>query len=65
MRKSRFTISASMLTVFVAMDWLFCGNAAAQSAQVQGVINAPSGNTMSLQTNSGNVTVVLNDMTQV
>jgi outer membrane protein OmpA-like peptidoglycan-associated protein len=44
---------------------LTVGTAAAQSAQVQGVINGRSGPTMMVQTPSGNVVVVLNSMTQV
>ncbi len=49
--------------VFVLMVML--GTAAAQSAQVQGVINGRIGPTMTVQTDSGNVTVVLNGNTQV
>ena len=44
---------------------LLCGTSAAQSAQVQGVINGRRGNTMTVQSSSGNVTVVLNSNTQV
>ena len=44
---------------------LMLGTAAAQSAQVQGVINGRTGPTMSVQTDSGNVTVLLNGNTQV
>ncbi len=44
---------------------LTAGTAAAQSAQVQGVINGRSGPTMTVQGPSGNVVVVLNSMTQV
>jgi OOP family OmpA-OmpF porin len=45
---------------------LLSGVAAAQSIQVKGVINGRSGATMTLQTqDSGNVTVVLTDSTQV
>jgi outer membrane protein OmpA-like peptidoglycan-associated protein len=44
---------------------LLYGTAAAQSAELQGVINGRSGNTMTVQTSSGNVTVVLNSDTQV
>jgi OOP family OmpA-OmpF porin len=45
---------------------LFCGVAAAQSNQIKGVINARSGATMTVQTqDSGNVTVLLTDSTQV
>lgn len=51
-----FTLAALIIT---------CQFAAAQSVQVQGVINGRSGATMTLQTPNGNVTVLLNDMTQV
>jgi outer membrane protein OmpA-like peptidoglycan-associated protein len=45
---------------------LLCGVAAAQSTQVKGVINGRSGATMTVQTqDSGNVTVLLTDSTQV
>jgi OOP family OmpA-OmpF porin len=44
---------------------LLCGLAAAQSTQVKGVINGRSGATMSVQTQDGNVTVVLTDSTKV
>ena len=44
---------------------LTAGTAAAQSAQVQGVINGRSGPTMTVQEQAGNVVVVLNSMTQV
>src|SRR5271166_3548224 len=51
---------------FVVVLTLMAGTAAAQSAQVQGVINGRSGPTMTVQTqDAGNVVVVLNDMTQV
>jgi OOP family OmpA-OmpF porin len=50
---------------FTVVLTLTIGTAAAQSAQVQGVINGRSGPTMSVQTDSGNVTVVLNGDTQV
>jgi outer membrane protein OmpA-like peptidoglycan-associated protein len=49
----------------VALMVLMAGAAVAQSAQVQGVINSRSGPTMRVQTGSGNVTVLLNSMTQV
>lgn len=42
-----------------------CGVAAAQSAKVQGVINGRNGATMTLQTDAGNVVVVLTDNTEV
>jgi len=44
---------------------LLCGLAAAQSTQVKGVINGRSGATMSVQTQDGNVTVLLTDSTKV
>ena len=63
--KARFARGACPVTIFWAALLLLCVVAAAQSAQVQGVINGRSGNTMTVQTGSGNVTVVLNDYTQV
>jgi len=42
-----------------------CGLAAAQSTQVKGVINGRSGATMSVQTQDGNITVLLTDSTKV
>ncbi len=62
MRTTRFR-SAFVLLV-VATLILTCGVAAAQS-KIQGVINGRSGNTMSVQTANGNVTVVLNAGTLV
>ena len=44
---------------------LMAGTAFAQTAQIQGVINGRSGATMSVQTSSGNVRVLLNSMTEV
>ena len=45
---------------------LLCGATAAQNDQVKGVINGRNGPTMTVQTqDSGNVTVVLTDFTQV
>lgn len=41
------------------------GNATAQSQKIQGVINGRSSPTRLVQTDSGNVTVVLNDSTEV
>lgn len=49
----------------LAVTMTFSGAAAAQSAKVQGVINARSGSTMTLQTDGGNVVVVLTNYTQV
>ncbi len=44
---------------------LMLGTAAAQSQTIQGVINGRSGPTMSVQTDGGNITVLLNGNTQV
>jgi outer membrane protein OmpA-like peptidoglycan-associated protein len=57
--------SALLVMVTSTALLLLCGTAAAQSAELQGVINGRSGNTMTVQTSSGNVTVVLNSDTQV
>jgi len=58
--------SAFIVFLSVAAVLLLCGVAGAQSAQIQGVINGRSGATMTVQTqDSGNVVVVLNDMTSV
>jgi outer membrane protein OmpA-like peptidoglycan-associated protein len=65
MKRSRFATIAFVVTVALSTSLLLCGTVAAQSAQVQGVINGRSGNTMTVQTASGNVTVVLNGDTQV
>ncbi len=54
------------VTLLLAVLLLLCGIAAAQGAQIQGVINGRSGATMTVQTpDMGNVVVVLNDYTQV
>ncbi len=64
MNRSRFTGIAFVVTLSMAL--LLCGTAAAQSAQIQGVINGRSGATMTVQTqDSGNVVVLLNGDTQV
>lgn len=55
------TSVASLLAALALVGSL----ASAQSAQLRGVINGRSGPTMSLQTDSGNVTVVLTAYTQV
>ncbi len=65
MTRSSMVRITFLATLFLAALVLLCSPAAAQSAQVQGVINGRSGNTMTLQTGSGNVTVLLNDYTQV
>ncbi len=57
---------ALIVTLLLAAVLLLSAVAGAQSAQVQGVINGRSGATMTVQTqDSGNVVVVLNDMTSV
>ena len=57
---------AFVVTLSLAAVLLLCGVAAAQSAQVQGVINGRSGNTMTIQPQGmGNVVVVLTPDTQV
>src|SRR5208283_210654 len=54
------------VTLLLAVLLLLCGIAAAQGAQIQGVINGRSGATMTVQTpDMGNVVVVLNDYTEV
>src|SRR6516162_3030247 len=64
MNRVRFGIVLlEVMSSLVAL--LLCGTAAAQSAQVQGVINGRRGSTMTVQSSSGNVTVVLNSNTQV
>jgi len=57
--------SAIGTLAILCMVALMAGTATAQSAQVQGVINGRSGSSMTLQTDSGNVTVILNGDTQV
>ena len=65
MNRSRIAGTAFAVAVTVAILVLTCGVASAQSAQIQGVINGRTGPTMSVQTDAGNVTVVLNGDTQV
>ena len=62
MKTTRF--SMALLALALATLVLTCGVAAAQM-KVQGVINGRNGNTMTLQTDAGNVVVVLNSGTQV
>jgi len=64
MRKDKLNDSLLVASLSIAMLLLLCATVAAQSTQVQGVINGRSGATMSLQTDSGNVTVLLTDYTQ-
>src|SRR5271166_1835088 len=65
MKNNKFNHTALAAILSLAMLLLLCATVSAQSAQVQGVINGRSGATMSLQTASGNVTVLLTDYTQV
>ena len=53
------------IAIILAAFAFLTGTATAQGAQVQGVINARSGSTMTVQSDSGNVTVLLSDNTQV
>lgn len=64
MSQSRLSRFAAGTLVFLAALMLMNGFALAQSAQIQGVINGRSGATMSLQTQNGNVVVLLTPGTQ-
>jgi len=66
MNTGRAVKFAFIVTLSLSAVLLLCGVAAAQSAQIQGVINGRSGATMTVQTQDmGNVVVVLNDYTEV
>ncbi|MGB8768381.1 MAG: OmpA family protein [Candidatus Korobacteraceae bacterium] len=66
MNRSRIIRIAFAVAVIFAAVVLICGTAAAQSAQVQGVINGRSGDTMTVQSPGvGNTVVVLTDNTDV
>src|ERR1035438_8793917 len=66
MNRSRIARIAFVVAVTVAAVVLTCGVAAAQSSQVQGVIDGRSGATMTVKTqDAGNVVVLLTDNTQV
>ncbi len=65
MKETKVAKIAFVVTLSLAALLVLCGTAVAQSAQIQGVINGRSGPTMSVQTDAGNVVVVLNDYTQV
>jgi outer membrane protein OmpA-like peptidoglycan-associated protein len=66
MNKRRTIESSFFLGLTLATLVLVGGVAGAQSAQIQGVINGRNGATMTVTTqDSGNVVVVLNDLTQV
>jgi OOP family OmpA-OmpF porin len=66
MNRSRIANITFVVAVAVAAVVLTCGVAAAQSAQIQGVIDGRSGATMTVKTqDAGNVVVLLSDSTQV
>jgi outer membrane protein OmpA-like peptidoglycan-associated protein len=66
MNRSRFTRIASVVTLSLATLLLLGGTVAAQSAEVQGVIDGRSGATMTVKSaGSPNVVVLLTDSTQV
>src|SRR5271165_6039334 len=66
MNPSKSPRIAFIVTLSLAAVLLLCGVAAAQSAQVQGVINGRNGSTMTVQTQGmGNVVVLLTPDTQV
>lgn len=65
MRGNKFFTVAVVVTMAMASLIVLSGTATAQSAKVQGVINGRSGATMTLQTDSGNVVVLLNEGTTV
>src|SRR5208337_1692149 len=56
---------AFVITLSLAALVLLCGVAVAQSAQIQGVINGRSGATMTVQSDAGNVVVLLTADTTV
>ena len=64
MNKGKFSQFLAVATSSLAMLLLLCATLAAQSTQIQGVINGRSGATMSLQTSTGNVVVLLTDNTE-
>jgi outer membrane protein OmpA-like peptidoglycan-associated protein len=66
MKRSTVLAIAFLVVVSMASLILFCGVAAAQSAQVQGVIDGRSGATMTVKSpDFGNVVVLLTDNTEV
>ena len=64
MKEKKITRIALFTTALLAMVLLLSGIAAAQN-KIQGVINGRSGPTMTVQTQEGNVVVLLNDGTSV
>ena len=66
MNRSRIAKIVFVVAVTVAAVVLTCGVAAAQSNEIQGVIDGRSGATMTVKTqDAGNVVVLLTDSTQV
>jgi OmpA-OmpF porin, OOP family len=66
MKRSRIARVSFVVALTVAAVVLTCGVAAAQSVQIQGVIDGRSGATMTVKTqDAGNVVVLLSDSTQV
>jgi len=66
MNRSSTERIAFVVTLSLAALVLLCGVAAAQSAQIEGVIDGRSGATMTVKTqDAGNVVVLLSDSTQV
>ena len=64
-RHMRLSTAAIALAAVLPLLLLLNGTAIAQNAQVQGVINGRSGATMTVQSQGGNVVVLLNDFTTV
>ena len=64
MNKGKFSHLLAVATSSLAMLLLLCATGTAQNTQIQGVINGRSGATMSLQTSTGNVVVLLTDNTE-
>jgi len=63
MTRSRFFRTALLTAISLTVLVLLCGAAAAQS--IEGIINGRTGPTMTVQTQGGNVVVVLNEFTTV
>src|SRR5580704_4607712 len=64
MKKTKITRITLVATLSVTVLLLLCGAAVAQT-QVQGVIDARSGATMTVKSPDGNVVVLLTDSTEV
>ena len=66
MKETKIARIALVVTLSLAAVVLLCGVAAAQSAEIQGIIDGRSGATMTVKTqDAGNVVVLLSDSTQV